>query len=407
MSLLSVSEARSRLLDPAVPIGRTEVLDLHSAAGRVLAEDLAARLTQPPFDASAMDGYALRSEDAAAPGAILRVIGTASAGHSFDGTVGEREAVRIFTGAPVPTGADAVLIQEDTEKLEDGRIRTTFASAPGRHIRPRGQDFAEGETVLSAGQSLDFTRLTLAAALNHGNVVVYRKPLVAILATGDELVRPGENPGPDQIVGSNSFGVAALARENGADVLDLGIVPDDTAQITAAVRKAQDAGADVLVTLGGASVGDHDLVQRTLVGAGMQLDFWKIAMRPGKPLMVGSLANMHVLGLPGNPVSSMVCGLLFLEPLVCKLARRSTRNREAIAKTANLLRANDRRQDHLRARLTRDDEGHLVAEPYEKQDSSMMKIFANSDCLIVRPPQAPELAPGSPCSVLLLRPFEG
>ncbi|WP_416797860.1 gephyrin-like molybdotransferase Glp [Ciceribacter azotifigens] len=406
MALLSVSEARSRLLDPAVPISRTEVLDLHHAAGRVLAEDLVARLTQPPFDASAMDGYALRSRDAAAPGAILRVIGTASAGHGFYGTIGEGEAVRIFTGAPVPAGADAVLIQEDTEKLEDGRVRTTFAVTAGRHVRPRGQDFAEGETVLTAGQSLDFPRLTLAAALNHREVVVYRKPLVAILATGDELVRPGENPGPDQIVGSNSFGVAALARENGADVLDLGIVPDDTAQITAAVGKAQEAGADVLVTLGGASVGDHDLVQKTLVDAGMQLDFWKIAMRPGKPLMVGRLGQMHVLGLPGNPVSSMVCGLLFLEPLVCKLARRAPRNRDAVAKTANALRANDRRQDHLRARLTRDDEGRLVAEPYEKQDSSMMKIFANSDCLIIRPPHAPELAPGSPCSVLLLRPLE-
>lgn len=407
MTLLSVSEARSRLLDPATPIGRSEVLDLHHAAGRVLAENLIARLTQPPFDASAMDGYALRSDDAAAPGAILRVIGTASAGHRFEGTVSAGEAVRIFTGAPVPAGADAVLLQEDTEKLEDGRVRTTFAVVAGRHIRPRGQDFAEGETVLKAGQSLDFARLTLAAALNHREVVVYRKPLVAILATGDELVRPGEHPGPDQIVGSNSFGVAALARENGADVLDLGIVPDDTAQITAAVRKAQEAGADVLVTLGGASVGDHDLVQKTLVDAGMQLDFWKIAMRPGKPLMVGTLADMHVLGLPGNPVSSMVCGLLFLEPLVCKLARRAPRNREALAKTVNLLRSNDRRQDHLRARLTRDDEGCLVAEAYEKQDSSMMKTFANSDCLIIRPPHAPELAPGSPCSVLLLRPLEG
>ncbi|MCO6178220.1 gephyrin-like molybdotransferase Glp [Ciceribacter sp. RN22] len=407
MTLLSVSEARSRLLDAAIPIGRTEVLNLHDAAGRVLAEGLAARLTQPPFDASAMDGYALRSRDAAVPGAILRVIGTASAGHGFDGTVGAGEAVRIFTGAPVPAGADAVLIQEDTEKLEDGCIRTTFAAIAGRHIRPRGQDFAEGETVLTAGQSLDFARLTLAAALNHHEVVVYRRPLVAILATGDELVRPGERPGPDQIVGSNSFGIAALAHENGADVIDLGIVPDDQAQITAAVRKAQEAGADALVTLGGASVGDHDLVQKTLVDAGMRLDFWKIAMRPGKPLMVGSLGDIHVLGLPGNPVSSMVCGLLFLEPLVCKLARRAPRNREAIARTANVLRANDRRQDHLRARLTRDDEGRLVAEAYEKQDSSMMTTFANSDCLIIRPPHAPELAPGSPCSVLLLRPLEG
>lgn len=407
MSLLSVSEARARLLDATTPIGRTEIVDLHHAAGRVLAEDLAARLTQPPFDSSAMDGYALRSKDAAAPGAVLRVIGAAAAGHRFEGTVGDGEAVRIFTGAPVPPGADAILIQEDTEKLDDGRIRTTFAAIAGRHIRPRGQDFAEGETVLSAGLHLDFARLTLAAALNHREVSVYRRPLVAVLATGDELVRPGEHPGRDQIIGSNSFGIAALAAENGAEILDLGIVPDDRAQITAAVRRALEAGADILVTLGGASVGDHDLVQETLLAAGMRLDFWKIAMRPGKPLMVGALEGMHVLGLPGNPVSSMVCGLLFVEPLVCKLGHRSPRTRETTVKTATALRANDRRQDHLRARLTRDEDGHLIAEAYDKQDSSMMKIFANSDCLIVRPPHSPDLAPGSPCSVLLLRPFEG
>lgn len=406
MSLLPVADAQARLLDTVAPISQTETLGLHHVDGRVLAEDLAARLTQPPFNASAMDGYALRAVDAPQPGAILRVIGESAAGHGFDGTVGEGETVRIFTGAPVPDGADAVLIQEDAEKLEDNRIRTTFAVVAGRHIRPRGQDFAEGETVLTAGTTLDFARLTLVAAMNHREVTVYRRPLVAILATGDELVSPGTPPGPNQIIGSNTFGIAALARENGAEILDLGIVGDDADAIAAAVGKAQESRADILVTLGGASVGDHDLVQSTLLAAGMRLDFWKIAMRPGKPLMVGDLGDMRVLGLPGNPISSMVCGLLFLEPLLRKLNRRPPLSREIMARTATVLAPNDKRQDYLRARLMRDGDGNLFAESYGKQDSSMMKIFANSDCLIIRPPHAPELAVGAETPVLLLRMIE-
>ena len=406
MSLLPVADAQARLLDTVAPISQTETLGLHHVDGRMLAEDLAAKLTQPPFNASAMDGYALRAVDAPQPGAILRVIGESAAGHGFDGTVGEGETVRIFTGAPVPDGADAVLIQEDAEKLEDGRIRTTFAVVAGRHIRPRGQDFAEGETVITAGTTLDFARLTLVAAMNHREVTVYRRPLVAILATGDELVSPGTPPGPNQIIGSNTFGIAALARENGADILDLGIVGDDADAIAAAVGKAQESRADILVTLGGASVGDHDLVQSTLLGAGMRLDFWKIAMRPGKPLMVGDLGDMRVLGLPGNPISSMVCGLLFLEPLLRKLNRRPPLSREIMARTATVLAPNDKRQDYLRARLMRDGDGNLFAESYGRQDSSMMKIFARSDCLIIRPPHAPELAVGAHTPVLLLRMIE-
>ncbi|MHB0950392.1 MAG: molybdopterin molybdotransferase MoeA [Allorhizobium sp.] len=406
MSLLPVADAQARLLDTVTPISQTETLGLHHVDGRMLAEDLAARLTQPPFNASAMDGYALRAVDALQPGAILRVIGESAAGHGFDGTVGEGETVRIFTGAPVPDGADAVLIQEDAEKLEDGRIRTTFAVVAGRHIRPRGQDFAEGETVLTAGTTLDFARLTLVAAMNHREVTVYRRPLVAILATGDELVSPGTPPGPNQIIGSNTFGIAALARENGAEILDLGIVGDDRDAIAAAVGRAQESRADILVTLGGASVGDHDLVQSTLLGAGMRLDFWKIAMRPGKPLMVGDLGDMRVLGLPGNPISSMVCGLLFLEPLLRKLNRRPPLSREIMARTATVLAPNDKRQDYLRARLMRDGDGNLFAESYGRQDSSMMKIFARSDCLIIRPPHAPELAVGAHTPVLLLRMIE-
>ncbi|WP_047454913.1 gephyrin-like molybdotransferase Glp [Rhizobium rhizogenes] len=404
MSLLPVAEAQARLLNSATSLHRIESVTLDLADGRVLAKDLSARLTQPPFDASAMDGYALRFEDAAEPGAELTVIGASAAGHAFEGTVGKGETVRIFTGAPVPAGADTVLLQEDAERLDGNRIRTTYPLRKGQHIRPRGQDFAEGEVVLSAGTVMDFSRLTVAAAMNHPALDVYRRPLVAILATGDELVTPGTEPGPSQIIASNTFGIAALARSAGAHVLDLGIVPDDKAEITAAIGRAQVAKADVIVTLGGASVGDHDLVQATLIEAGMQLDFWRIAMRPGKPLMVGSLGETHILGLPGNPVSSLVCGLLFLEPLIRKLASLLPVRREATALAAIPLKANDQRQDYVRATLTKAADGSWLAEPFSKQDSSMMKVFSRSDCLIIRPPHVPELAAGSTCPVLLLHP---
>jgi molybdopterin molybdotransferase len=313
--------------------------------------------------------------------------------------------VRIFTGAPVPDGADTVLIQEDAERLDGNRIRTTFAVIKGRHIRPRGQDFAEGDVVLSSGTRLDPARLTVAAAMNHPALPVYRRPRVAIIATGDELVSPGAVPQPSQIIASNTFGISALIEAAGGEVLDLGIVADRSDLIEAAIGKAVDAGADVLVTLGGASVGDHDLVQKSLKAQGMELDFWRIAMRPGKPLMVGSLGAMQVLGLPGNPVASLVCGLLFLEPLIAKLAHRATESRARDAFAAVPLGPNDHRQDFLRATLQRDHDGRLMATPFAKQDSSMMKIFADSDCLIVRPPHAPELPAGASCPILLLRPF--
>lgn len=404
MALLPVAEAKGRLLDKANPIGSIETVPLGEANGRVLAAAAVARLTQPPFDASAMDGYALRAEDAPAIGAELTVTGSAAAGHAFEGTLGKSEAVRIFTGAPLPPGADSILIQEDAESLDGNRIRTQFQVVKGRHVRPRGQDFAEGDAVLPAGTVLDFSHLTVAAAMNHPQLSVYRKPRVAILATGDELVSPGGAPGPAQIIASNTFGVSALVRDNGGEVLDLGIVRDRQADIAAAIEKARAAKVDVLVTLGGASVGDHDLVQATLKGAGMELDFWRIAMRPGKPLMVGQLDGMQVLGLPGNPVASLVTGLLFLEPLVRKLARLPEKSREVQGITAKTLAANDQRQDYLRATLSEDRDGNLVADAFEKQDSSMMKIFAHSDGLIIRPPHAPELPAGSPCPILLIRP---
>lgn len=403
MSLLPVAEAQARLLDKATPIEDGETLPLDKAAGRVLAVDLAARLTQPPFNASAMDGYALRHADLQGPDSTLKVIGVSAAGHAFDGSVDQGEAVRIFTGAPVPEGADSILLQEDAQASGDG-IRTSYAVRMGQHVRPRGQDFAEGEIVLPTGTVLDFTRLTVAAAMNHATVAVRRKPRVAILATGDELLAPGGVPGPAQILASSTFGIAALARQAGAEVLDLGIVRDDSAAITAAVARARTAGTDVIVTLGGASVGDHDLVQASLVAAGMQLDFWRIAMRPGKPLMVGNLGATHVLGLPGNPVSSLVCGLLFLEPLIRKLASLPPVERAATAEAAVPLAANDQRQDYVRATLKKSAAGAWLAEPFGKQDSSMMKILAQADCLIVRPPHTPAMPAGMRCPVLLLRP---
>ena len=403
MALLPVSDALGRLLRGAARIRRSEMIGLHAAAGRVLAENVVARLTHPAFDNSAMDGYAGRHDDFATIGAELTVIGQSAAGRGFAGHVGPGEVVRIFTGAPVPAGADTVLFQEDAEILADTRIRTTFNPGKGRHIRPKGQDFRAGDVVLRKGELLDSGRLTVAAGMNHPELSVFVRPKVAILATGDELLPPGCVPGPDQIIASNTYGVAAIARDNGGEVIDLGIIRDDTAAIAAAVAEARAVGADVLVTLGGASVGDHDLVQSTLVASGMTLDFWQIAMRPGKPLMVGTLDGMTVLGLPGNPVSSLVCALLFLEPLLRHLGSLPARDRGGKARTVTALAANDKRQDYVRARLSRDSDGTLKAETFSRQDSSMMQVFARSDCLIIRAPFAPEAKAGTICDILILR----
>lgn len=403
MSLLPVADALDRLLSAAKPTQRPEKVTLHEADGRVLAEDVAARLTQPPFDNSAMDGYAVRHADIVELGSILKVVGTSAAGHAFDGTAGPGEAVRIFTGAPLPAFADTVLLQEDAEKLDGDRIRTTFLTPKGRHIRPRGQDFAEGDVLLRAGDVLDAGRLTVAAAMNHAELAVYARPRVAVLATGDELVPPGTLPGPSQIIASNTYGVSTIARASGAEIIDLGIVGDDKQAILEAVQKALALDIDVLVTLGGASVGDFDLVQPVLGEAGMALDFWRIAMRPGKPLMVGRLGDVQIVGLPGNPVSSLVCALLFLEPLVRRLARLPAGNRLRKAITAVPVKENDHRQDYIRARIVRGPDGELRVTPFDRQDSSMMKIFAESEGLLIRRPNAPALEAGSACDVLLVR----
>ena len=397
MSLLSVEDATAQLLD-GVDALAGESVGLDAALGRVLAADLAATRTQPPFAASAMDGYAVRAADATVEGAGLTVIGTSRAGERFDGSLGAGQAVRIFTGAPVPDGADAILIQENATRQGD-RVTVTVPVSEGLHVRPAGLDFREGERLLEAGLVLGSRAIALAASMNHAQIAVRRRPRVAILATGDELVPPGGDPGPDQIIASNSAGIAALVREAGGEPVDLGIAPDDVSAIGDAVAKAGDA--DILTLIGGASVGDHDLVQEALVQRGMTLDFWRIAMRPGKPLMVGHLQAMRVLGLPGNPVSAMVCGHIFLKPLIRALLGLTP---GPVARHAILgadMAANDRRQDYVRAQLVSQD-GRTVATPFKRQDSSMMAALARADALIVRPPFAEAAKAGTPVATIRL-----
>jgi molybdopterin molybdotransferase len=401
--LVPVDEARARILSGSKPVDDTEMVPLEQARGRVLAADITAQRSQPPFAASAMDGYAVRALDVASAPSELAVIGEAPAGHEFNGAVGPGQAVRIFTGAPVPTGADTIIIQENTDRLDNQRIRVRQAAPSTTYVRPMGLDFAEGDRVLRAGDTLDAGRITVAAAMNCPMLPVRRLPRVALLATGDELVLPGATPNPDQIIASNSFGVRAIAETAGAAVADLGIAVDRQDIIEAAINRAVSARVDVLVTLGGASVGDHDFVQAALTSRGMALDFWRIAMRPGKPLMYGRLGNLHVLGLPGNPVSSLVCAHLFLRPLLATLSGSEAVDPIRSAVLGTPLGANDQRQDYLRARLERGTDGALLAHAFDKQDSSMMRVFAESDCLIIRPPFAEPAVEGEACSIFLLR----
>ncbi len=401
MSLLSVDDALRLVLDFASRPLPVESVAVGEAAGRTLAEPLAALRTQPPFSASAMDGYAVRAADVASPGARLRVVGTAPAGHAFAGAVGPGEAVRIFTGAPVPEGADTILIQENAD-ASDGTVVPRTSEQRGRFVRPAGLDFREGEVLIPAGRRLTPRAIALAAAMGHASLPVRRRPRVAVLATGDELVRPGEAMRADQIVASNVYAIAGMVTEAGGSPIDLGIATDDFAALEAAIARAEADGADVLVTLGGASVGDHDLVQSALTRRGMKLGFWRIAMRPGKPLIFGSLGPMAILGLPGNPVSSIVCAQLFLEPLLRALVGdpEAGADRTIPAILGGDLPENDMRQDYLRARLSIDEAGRAIATPHARQDSSMLRLLAEAQCLIVRPPFAPAATAGSTCRIL-------
>lgn len=403
MSLTPVPVALRALLDSVPGPTPAETLPLSQCAGRVLAETVAALRTQPPFANSAMDGYAARAADLEV-GRKLKVVGEAAAGRGFAGSVGPGEAVRIFTGAPIPDGADAVLIQEHAEGVGGPVIRVTEPAGQGRFVRPAGLDFKTGEVLLEAGRRLDSAALGLAAAAGHPALSVRRKPLVAILATGDELVLPGEPVGPDQIVASNSFALAALVEQAGGAVLDLGIARDNHPDLAGRIAAAREAGADVLVTLGGASVGEHDLVQAALTAQGMELGFWKIAMRPGKPMMMGRLGAMVALGLPGNPVSSIVCGHLFAMPLVEALLGIADpeRDRSEPAILAADLPANDERQDYLRATFeTIGDERRV--RPFARQDSSMLANLSRAEALLIRPAFAEAAKAGDPCRVIRLR----
>jgi len=401
MALLSVEEALGRILEGADPLP-PETVPLDVSLDRILAENVASLRTQPPWDTSAMDGYAVRAEDVARVPVKLEVIGSAPAGHSFKGRICPGEAVRIFTGAPLPDGADAIVIQEDTER--DGDDVTVLETSPaGRFVRRRGLDFAESEVLLDAGRRLGPRHVALAAAMNHPALPVRRRPKIAILATGDELVAPGGDPGPDHIIASNGYGIAGMVRRAGGEPEDLGIAPDDRQALSAAIGRAIETRADVLITLGGASVGEHDIVQDVLSAHGLKLDFWKIAMRPGKPLIFGRLGDMRVLGLPGNPVSSMVCGRLFLVPLIhALLGDAEVGSGESMARLGGDVGANDQRQDYLRATLGRDETGGLIVTPFAKQDSSMLATLVKADAFIIRPPHAPPAKAGETCRVLLM-----
>ena len=401
MALTPVPVARKALLDSIPGPTGAETLPLAQSAWRVLAGDLKALRTQPPFANSAMDGYAVRGDDMA-QGVSLTVIGESAAGRAYEGAVGPGQAVRIFTGAPMPEGADTILMQEDADGVGSPVIRVRVPPAKGKFLRAAGLDFHEGDVLLSAGRVLDSAALGLAAAMGHPALPVRRKPRVAILATGDELVAPGEPVGRDQIVASNSFSLAALVEKAGGTILDLGIARDDHADLASKIAQARDA--DVLITLGGASVGAHDLVQEALTRAGMTLGFWKIAMRPGKPMMTGRLGRMVVVGLPGNPVSSIVCGHLFVLPLIEALLgiADADRDRSIPAILGRDMPGNDEREDYLRSELTLTPEG-WVATPFDRQDSSMLGTLARAQALTIRPAHAAPAKKGDACRFLPLR----
>jgi molybdopterin molybdotransferase len=396
--MIGLEEARARIISALHPTG-PETVPLPEAWNRVLASPVLARLTQPPADVSAMDGYAVRAVDAVA-GARLAAAGAAPAGHPFAGAVGPGQAVRLFTGSVVPAGADAILLQEDAEAA-DGAVVVREAVRAGRWIRRQGLDFAAGEALIPAGRRLTARDVGLAAAANHPWLSVRRRPRIGILATGDEIALPGEPLPAGGIVSSNAHALAALVLAGGGEPVVLPIAPDDRAAIAEAARAAR--GLDLLVTTGGASVGEHDLVQAALGPEGFALDFWKIAMRPGKPLIWGRLGATPLLGLPGNPVSALVCAVQFLLPALAAMAGLPAGGPPTrLARAGMDLPENDRRFDHLRAELSAGADGTLVATPAAVQDSSMLKTLARAEALILRAPHAPALPAGAPVEVVVL-----
>ena len=396
--MLSVEQALERILGVMAPLP-AEQIGVADGLGRVLAEDIVARRTQPPAAVSAMDGYAVRAEDVQQAPVTLTVVGEAPAGSAFEGRVGKGNAVRIFTGGPVPDGANAVVMQENTEP-GDGTITVLEGVPEGRFVRPAGLDFSEGDVLLRAGRLLTARDVALAAAMNTPWIMVHRRPRVAILVTGDEIVMPGDPVGPNQIVSSNSLGMSAMVRVFGGEPYVLGIAPDDREALASMASGAK--GADLLLTSGGASVGDHDLVQSVLGEIGFELGFWKIAMRPGKPLIFGHVGDTPVLGLPGNPVSALVCSILYLRPALARMLGMEANGGEhrLTARLTEPLAENDDRQDYLRGALANGDDGELTVTPFTRQDSSMLNMLAQADCLVVRPPNAAAVSVGERVSVI-------
>lgn len=396
--MLPVQEARARIVAGMRPT-QGEIVALPDAWGRVTSSAVLARLTQPPSDVSAMDGYALRAADGVA-GAVLQVVGRAPAGHAYGGIVGAGQSVRLYTGSAVPAGADTVAVQEDVA-ASDGSIALSAAALPGRHIRRMGQDFHVGAELIPAGTRLGARAVGLAAAANHPWLAVHRRPRIAILATGDEISLPGEPLGPASIVSSNAHALAALVRAGGGDPMVLPIARDTKQAIADAVQAL--AGVDMLVTTGGASVGDYDLVQGGLAERGFALDFWRVAMRPGKPLLFGMLGGVPVLGLPGNPVSALVCAVLFLLPALARLSGLPGDVLPSVMlPLGTAVAANDHREDYMRAAIAPGPDGRDVVTPFARQDSSMMHMLAQAHGLLIRPPHGLALPTGTLVPVLRL-----
>ena len=398
--LMPVAEALARIT-AAMPLLPGEQVPIADALGRVAAETVLSRRTQPPVDVSAMDGWAVRGADVADAPTTLRRVGESRAGGGHFGSVGPGEAVRIFTGAPVPDGADCIVIQENAH-ADEASVTVTESAAAGTYVRKAGLDFRDGDVGIEAGTVLGARQLALAAAMNRPWLSVRRRPRIAILATGDEIVMPGEPIGEAQIVSSNSLALAAVCRACGAAPVVLGIAPDDAEALAAMAAGAR--GHDLLVTTGGVSVGDHDLVAKVLGAQGLAVDFWRIAMRPGKPLMFGNLSGTAFLGLPGNPVSTLVCALVFLRPALAAMQGIAAEPDIRQARLAAPLDANDRRQDYLRAKLTGGGDGALEAEAFPIQDSSMLSALAHADGLILRAPHAPAAKAGETVEVMLFPP---
>lgn len=396
--MLSVAEAQARILADLVPTG-PELVPLADSWGRIVAADIVARLDNPPADVSSMDGYAVRAADCT-PGGVLSLVGESPAGHPFAGQVGPGETVRIYTGSLVPDGADAILIQENAQE-DKGAVTVTVPPGSGQYIRRQGQDFAQGKVVVPAGRALTARDIGLVAAANHAWVPVRRRPVVVILSTGDEIALPGEPIAPGGIANSNTPMLAALVRACGGVPVMLPSARDTASDIARLAQGIETA--DLLLTAGGASVGRYDLVQQGLEQIGLSVDFWKIAMRPGKPLMHGRIGRVPVLGLPGNPVAALVCGLVFALPAIRTLAGHTAPHLpEDMAILGGDLPENDRRADYLRATLSRAPDGGLIATAFSRQDSAMLHTLASSDALIMRPPHAPPARAGTPCRIIRL-----